>query len=156
MSMYISFYIREKDTFIPIGSYSRSNAIFQIMRAEVPFERISAITKDDIFRCSFEVEKTIKEYKGRIEEEENLKKEIATYNNSVSEKREEIEEINRYIDDIKEEIADLTHASYYLYFLQEIIEEIEYGEQGEEDIKKRIYAGIEVFKPTIEDVVEEN
>lgn len=154
MSAYISFYIREKDNFIPIGSYSRSNIIFQIMQAEVPFEKIGAITKDDIFRYSFEIEKFIKEYREKIEKEESLKKEIATYNNSVSEKREAIEEINEYINEIKEEIDDLNHASYYFYFLQEIIEEIEYGEQGEGDIKKRIYAGIEVFNPTLEDMAE--
>lgn len=156
MSMYVSFYIREKDSFIPVGTYSRSNAIFRIMQTEVPFEKIGAITKDDIFRCSFEAEKAIKEYREKIEKEESLKKEIVTYNNSVSEKREAIEEIDEYINEIKEEIDDLTHASYYFYFLQDIIEEIEYGEQGEADIKKRIYAGIEVFNPTIEDVVEKN
>ena len=156
MSMYVSFYIREKDSFIPVGTYSRSNAIFRIMQTEVPFEKIGAITKDDIFRYSFEAEKAIKEYREKIEKEESLKKEIITYNNSVSEKREAIEEIDEYINEIKEEIDDLTHASYYFYFLQDIIEEIEYGEQGEADIKKRIYAGIEVFNPTIEDVVEKN
>ena len=152
MSMYISFYIREKDSFIPIGTYSRSNVVFQTLQGDVPFEGIRAITKEDLFHYSFEVEKSIKENKEKIDEEEKIKKEIATFNNSVEEKLNEIGGINDFINGIKEDIEDLTHANYFFYFLQEIIEEIEYDKGSDEDIKKRIYAGIEVYKPTLADV----
>ena len=48
MSAYMSFFIRANDSFYPIGTYSRSTAIYEMfgMRAGVPWEQIIPINNN--------------------------------------------------------------------------------------------------------------
>lgn len=141
MSAYIQFFIRHEDTFLPIGTFSRNNAIYQVFDGIAIWEKIRPIGEPILN----DAEKVVKEFIGMSEkalaqanEEKNM---IANFNNSVEEKLQSIEEYNSYIAEITDDIKGLEAAQQYLWFLRDILESIEYTDFNKNPY---LYVGVEV------------
>lgn len=141
MSAYIQFFIRHKDTFLPIGIFSRTNIIYQIFDGIAIWEKIRPIGEpilNDAEKITRGFMRENEKALARAEEEQNL---IAKFNNSVEDKLEAYEDYRNYITLIKDKTKDLEAAQQYLWFLRDILESIEDTEFNKQPY---LYVGIEV------------
>lgn len=141
MSAYIQFFIRHEDTFLPIGIFSRNNAIYQVFDGIAVWEKIRPIGEpilNDAEKIAkgfiHENEKAL----AQAEEEQNL---IVKFNNSVEDKLEAYGDYRDYIIEIKNNIKDLEAALQYLWFLRDILESIKCTDFNKQPY---LYVGVEV------------
>ena len=105
MSSYVEFYVEQGGTYICVGTYSRSNPMYQVLSDMVPYEK--GIVLNDALFCEAEKEfkLSIKESKDRVEALKNTINLIGTMEGSINEKIEAIEDrqslIKEYEEDIK-------------------------------------------------------
>lgn len=147
MSQYIEFFIRKgNESYINVGSYSRSNPIFQLLQYEVPYEKIEIVTGDlSNFIRLFDHE--IERLNKAITKEEALKTNIISANNSLEEKVETLIQTDAYIESLDEDLKATISQREFLYFLENIVNENEL-----QDIEVEIYAGIEPGDPNKEEI----
>lgn len=104
MSSYVEFYVEQNGVYINIGSYSRSNPMYQVLSDMVPYEN-GMILNDALFNdAEKEFEVTIKEYKDRVADLKNTINLIGTMEGPISEKVEAIEEKLSLIKEYEEDI----------------------------------------------------
>ena len=154
MSSYINFFIRkdinEEPYFIPLGSFSRSSAVYQAVTS-CPFERIRAMKFEELNSTVNDLCDSRRKYEECIKNAQNkIVTIIPSFNNSVQEKMEGIDEQERYIDDINEEISDIQFAIGYFSCLQEIVFDNENYSSSKDTI---IYCGIDISDPTKENMI---
>ena len=152
MSAYIQFFIRHENAFLPIGIFCRSNEIYQCFNEYVPYGKIKPITKTLLNFVRNNVNDDIIYHQERLRRAVEMKKYVATMNNSMEEKMEWVDNIESMIDECKSDIDELQSVKHYLNFLQDILEAVEYETHIE--MNKYLYVGIEVGDPTIDDVEE--
>lgn len=144
MSQYIEFFVEREGVITPVASFSRSNAIYQALVNEVPYEKATLLT-EEIYKAGNEfMEEKIRTYKGFIKDykEENTLIMSAT-DVSLNERLERVHENNSTIEDIEEEIEHITAQSYYLNAYHMMGEEY-YQEKGSmKNHKVKVYVGIE-------------
>lgn len=152
MSAYVDFFIRNKDDFIPIADYSRNSMIYSIV-TDVPYEKIRAITTRDISEfINIAVEK-IRDYEQKICKEKERIKLVATFDNSIEEKLEVIAQYEEGIEEYTQSIEECNYAKNFFSFLTELINVRRWEENSSVNINEYIYAGIEIGRPTVEDIV---
>lgn len=114
MSSYVEFYIEQGGTYINVGSYSRSNPMYQILSDMVPYEK-GMVLDDALFnRAEKEFEASIKESKDRIESLKNAITLIGTMEGSIDEKIEAIEDRQSLIKDYEEDIE--MYEAQFMHF----------------------------------------
>ena len=152
MSAYMDFFVRHGDDFIPLGDFSRNSIVYPTMIycANVPYGKIIPLTLDNLHAAQTHVHKHsinaikhIHTLKKRIED-------VKGFNNSLEEKLEQIEEYKGEIEEWRQEAEEARYAENYFYFLMDLIE----AAHNDIDTNKYIYAGIEIGRPTIEDIYE--
>lgn len=144
MSQYISFFVKpkDKDVFVEINSYSRNTPIYEALHPYVPFENISELTKTTFEAGITNLEDSKKSYKTAIKRLKNIIK--GFYNNpNVVEAQEAIFTATQDLKEYKEELKIIKCAIQELTFIYDI--------GAIEDNK--IYVGIEVGSPTVEDII---
>ena len=151
MSAYIQFFIRNDEAFMPIGSYCRSSAIYQAFDEYMSWEKIRPLTFDLLNKISGNVKDDIAHHQKQISKIKEHKAFIATFNNSVEEKIEALEGVESLLREYEEGLDTLNHVKEYIYFLEDILEDVEYAEHIDENAY--LYAGIEIGSPTVEDIV---
>ena len=150
MSAYIQFFIRNNETFMPIGIYIRSSKIYEYFDEYTPWERIKVVTRPLLDKIRDNVNDDILCFQKRYDRAKEMKEYIAGMNNSMDEKMEWIEDIEATLGDCCEEIERAEYVKHYLSFLDDIIESAEY--ENNIDHKNYLYVGIEVSSPTIDDI----
>lgn len=104
MSSYIEFYVEQGGTYINVGSYSRSNPMYQILSDMVPYEK-GMVLDDALFNeAEKEFEADIKESKDRVEALKNTINLIGAMEGSIDEKIEAIESRQSLIKEYEEDI----------------------------------------------------
>ena len=151
MSAYIQFFIRNDETFLPIGAYCRSSAIYQAFDEYIPWEKVRAISEPLLRKVYGFVVDDIQHHKEQIEKIKEHRTFIATFNNTLEEKMEMLENVESMLYEYEEGLDDLEHVKNYIHFLEDIIESVEYETHINENAY--LYAGIEVGNPTIEDIL---
>lgn len=153
MSEYISFFIRrEQNNFIPLFTFSRNNSIYQVFRNIIPYEKVRAISYNELENKYRECERrmdNITKSINQIKEERAL---IASFNNSVDEKISALIDIAGQDKELRDELEEERRAGYTIVALIDIIESIRFNDVWDKD--KYIYAGIEICDPTDKDVIE--
>ena len=144
MSQYMSFFVKpeDKDVFVEIGTYCRSSSIYEALRPYVPFENISELTKTTFEAGISNLEDSKKGYKTAIKRLKNIIK--GFYNNpNIEAAQEVIFSATQDLKEYKEELKTIKRAIHELTFIYDIgtIED------------NKIYVGIEVGNPTIEDII---
>ena len=155
MSTYANFFIRRKDEFIPIADYSRNSFIFEVVQHYAPYEKIQAVPTRIAEQWIDEAEKQITECKNRIQQYQERIKLVSTFNNSVDEKMsvlrdydEAVEELNCYIDEA------ITAREFFKFLAYQMIPAVQYNKDLDIDYEHYIYVGIEIGRPTLEDIVK--
>ena len=151
MSAYIQFFIRHGDSFLPIGSFSRSNEIYQQFSESISWGQIRPISRPLLYFIGDNVNDCICYTEREIQRIEDNKAFIATFNNSADEKMKMIGNANAVKEEYVRELEELRYTRHYIDFLLEIIDSVDFNDDF--DYKNYLYAGIEVGSPTIDDIV---
>ena len=149
MSTYVDFFVRHGDDFIPLGDFGRDSIIYRTMYANAPWEKIIPLTLDDLEAAQTRAHKFSTNALSYIDILKNRIEDVKGFNNSIREKLEQIEEYNGEIEEWQQEAEEARYAENYFYFLANLIEVAH-----NIDANKYIYAGIEIGRPTIEDICE--
>ena len=152
MSAYIQFFIKGKDQYYPIGTYCRSSAIYEGFDEYVPYENICAITVEKLAEIRENVNTSIDRWNRFISEEEHKLEMVSKTNNSIEEKMEAYESIMASIGEMRELIDGLNFVKHYIIMLNDMIDEVKYGDIDWTTPDTYIYAGIEVGDPNKEDI----
>lgn len=154
MSEYISFFIRRgQNNFIPLFTFSRNNSIFQSFRYALPYERVRAISLNELEDKELECERRSDNVIKRIDRLKEDRALIASFNNTVDEKMDALQDNAECIKEYEEELEDERRALYTIVALIDIIENIRFDKEWNKDVY--IYGGIEVGDNiTAEDVIE--
>ena len=160
MSSYINFFIRSDDKFLPLSDFSRSSEIYQRLNNNVPYEKLRALTYNELNNIVNDIIEDTRKYNNRILKYKKEIELIATFNNSAEEKLEAIDSAESTIKDIEESISELNFAQGWFDSLCRIIDSAsEYTDEDYNhliDASKYIYAGIETpLVPTLEDIKED-
>lgn len=161
MSAYINFYLRGGDHFYPIGTYSRSSAIYEMFEeyTMVPWEKIMPVTKNVLANVQRNINENIEGFRNHIKTTQETIECIKTMNNSVEEKMERLNEEINWITDLEERIEELERVKSFISVLDDMLREAEGSHYYEDksrwlDENMYVYVGIEVGDPTIESIVE--
>ena len=157
MSSYVNFYLRMNDKFAPIGSWSRSSAMYQTWQNFVPFEKICPITDETLTRVidlfedqisSLEQQKT--DYNADISLIMNAE------NTPLEEKMDGVAGIREEIKEINDEIEGLQFTISTMEVFHNMIEDYRYADDAkfDNDYNNYIYGGIEAFG-RLEDIKED-
>lgn len=154
MSRSINFFIRGKDNFYPIGSYSGSTVIYQMfIESNIgSWEKVSPMTYLGIEQIRASInenkegfEKLIASYEDKIELIKRMK-------NSVEEKMEYISSYTKTIEEYKETVDELDECYYFISFIEGMMEECEWISDANPE--EYVYVGFEISNPSKEDIIE--
>ena len=155
MSVYIHFFIRRGDEFIPLGDYSRNSIIYSIANSYVIWEKVRPLSKNDIEQMISEAEHRQRAYKTEIA---GIKVKIAQLKDLSCTWNEALEYLDEYeeaIQEFEQDIKEARYAKHFFGFLIDIIETIQYADKKEYDYNNYIYAGIEIGAPTVGDIIND-
>ena len=151
MSAYIQFFIRNENVFLPIGTFSRGNYIYQLFNNFAPWEKIRPITISDLERIHNEMISDIEKAKDQLKEIDKRRALIATFNNSTEEKLEALEGYDEYEQGVKDDLAMAEYTKGYLNTLSDILDDVQFDERYDSDAY--LYVGVEVGNPTVDDII---
>lgn len=157
MSCYTSVFLRKRNEFIELSCTSRNSEISQAFEnISVPFERIRAISKEEINDLIDKTYKEVKSYEEMIAAARNKIEMIKNFNNSAEEKITAINDELDYISELEEELGWKRHAHSFMCILNNTYETAQYTSDDYEtsgvDVHNFIYVGMEISNPTIEDI----
>ena len=160
MSSYINFFIRIDDKFLHLSDFSRSSEIYQRLYNNVPYEKLRALTYNELDSIEDAIIEDKRKYADLISEYKKEIELIATFNNSAEEKLEAINSTESMMKDIEESISELNFAQGWFNSLCSIIDSArDYTDEDNNllvDADKYIYAGVETpCVPTLKDVKDE-
>ena len=152
MSQYVEFFLKTKDdNFICLDASSRNSWLYQILSIEinvpVPYGKIRE-TKPIFFENAINAAETQRNSLiESLESERKMASQISAFNNSVEEKLDALYQIREIINDYEDELEELNYAIGYFKTMHSIASNLEYESNG-----AKLYCGIEVGRPTIEDI----
>lgn len=152
MSQYLEVFLRKKDEFTYLCSFSRSSKVYQIINNCVPYEKVRKVVAEDFKDWQEEAKKVVSDYKRQLQEIEDTMSQINSFNNTVDEKVEAIGGLICEKNDILEELEWANDALSWIVHLYVIMDSLQYVDDEED--KQEMYMGIEAGRPTLEDVVE--
>lgn len=152
MSAYIHFFVRSKSgEFCPVGSWSRNSKIGGILN--LPWEKIRAIKYDELVNARRELDRLIGLDNEDTQHYNDIIDTICKMEGAIEDKLEQINECKNMIREIEEDIEECYHMGYVLSTFQNMIEDVEYEEEYDEDAY--LYGGWEIALPELEDVIDE-
>lgn len=158
MSSYVNFYLRINDNFAPIGNYSRSSVMYEVMRDVVPYDKIVALRSNQITEIIHNLEKKMAKLKKDKENDQaTCDKIMRIANNTIEEKLSAIAEIESNLDEMDSYIDEVNFTINTLQVFLNMIDDFRYRDDCgfDNDYFHYIYAGIESFG-RIENVVNED
>lgn len=142
MSQYVNFFIRHNNAFLTIADYSRSSALYGVMQ-DAPYEKLREYSYEELQLKINELNTSKAAYRKQIDYYNNHINLICEMDNSIEDKLETITSIDEVIKEIQQEIDTIDRQAIELDFIANLVY------QG-----YRIYAGVEVGEPTLQDIVE--
>lgn len=143
MSQYLNFYVKvpNEETYLPIGTFSRSTTVYRYGNNYAPYEVGTAITYEAVAHIKEQIDYSIEEYKKDVEVLLGQQADIIKMNNSVEEKQEALHDIYSSQNEIQHEIEDLEYAKRYYDFIADIINTVEFDNKY--DFNNYVYFGVE-------------
>ena len=155
MSAYANFFVRHGDDFISLGDFSRNSTIYSLVNDYAPWEKITPLTTEMLSRLIDRAEATKQEALRLVCVEKGFIDHVKTFDNSVEDKLEVIANYENTIEGLQQEAKEARYAKHFFGFLIDIIDGARYGEHNKDvNINEYIYVGIEIGRPTIEDICE--
>ena len=165
MSAYIQFFIRGgNDNFYPIGTYSRSSAIYEMFENFIPdmWGYITPITDELLNGVLYEVRSNTDKFYEAISDFDKKTEEVGMFENvSVLERMNLIEDYMEMKKEYRKRIDELDRCRIFIGILRDMLDETEstfyYDEIETIDRNDYVYVGIEVGFPSSENIkVREN
>lgn len=153
MSVYIDFFIRRGDDFIPLSDYSRNSIIYRIANSYAMWEKVSPLSKAGIEQMINEAERQQKAYQESIAEIKTRIAQLKDLSCTWNEALEYLDEYEEAIQEHEQDIKEARYAKHFFGFLIDIIETVQYADKKEYDYNNYIYVGIEIGHPTVKDIV---
>lgn len=142
MSQYANFYVKPKTApYLPVGDYSRSTQLYQIVQFQLPYGEITPITEATIEAWVHRGNELLNSYKDQVKKLQMRKEEVFHYSNTADEKYSLCIEIDESIKDYEETIEEVRDAISTFYLFYRLIDAIRF-EDGY-DVSNYLYAGIE-------------
>ena len=149
MSEYAHFFIRHRDEFIPLGTYSRSTFTFDTVHHYAPWEKIKVVTTQVLDNFIQDTNEYIQECEKRRQNYEQRKQLIATFNNSIDEKMDVIHDCDEGIEELTDLINEAVDTRALLrFFRYRMI-------TASDNPNDCLYVGLEISKPTLEDIMHD-
>lgn len=143
MSQYANFYIKPlTGPYIPIGDYSSSSELYQIVNNDLPYGDITPVTFETLDMWIAKGEQKTQSLDNSIRKYQMKKEEIFKYNNSVEEKYEIGEDIDNTIEEITDSLSEVQDAVAVFHFFYRMIDAIRF-EDGYNDLDNYLFAGVE-------------
>ena len=156
MSAYANFFIRWKDEFIPIADYSRNHEVYHIVENFAPWEKIKALSTRDLEKFMTEAETWRTDFEQRIKVYRDRIQTISTFNNSVDEKISALRDCEDAIEELESYVNEATIAyDFFAMLAYNMIPAVRYDRDFGIDYDHYIYVGIEIGRPTMEDIVND-
>ena len=152
MSSYVNFYLRINDLFVPVGSYSRSSEMYQIMYHYCPYGKIKALTQENIYEVINDLESKVQKIKDSRAVGEKRCEMIMQANNTLEEKIKAISDIMSIFNEMDIDIEELSFSTDTLRVFSNMIEEFSYDNKFSNDYNHYLYAGIEA-EGTLENII---
>ncbi|MBQ2173562.1 MAG: hypothetical protein II453_00335 [Alphaproteobacteria bacterium] len=153
MSVYIDFFIRRGDDFIPLSDYSRNSIIYKIANSYAMWEKVSPLSKAGIEQMITEAERQQRAYQESIVEVKAKMAQLKDLSCTWNEALEYLDDYEEAIQEYEQDIKEARYAKHFFGFLIDIIETVEYADKKEYDYNNYIYVGIEIGHPTVKDIV---
>ena len=153
MSVYIDFFIRRGDDFIPLSDYSRNSIIYKIANSYAMWEKVSPLSKAGIEQMITEAERQQRAYQESIVEVKAKIAQLKDLSCTWNEALEYLDDYEEAIQEYEQDIKEARYAKHFFGFLIDIIETVEYADKKEYDYNNYIYVGIEIGHPTVKDIV---
>lgn len=153
MSVYIDFFIRRGDDFIPLSDYSRNSIIYKIANSYAMWEKVNPLSKAGIEQMITEAERQQRAYQESIVEVKAKIAQLKDLSCTWNEALEYLDEYEEAIQEYEQDIKEARYAKHFFGFLIDIIETVEYADKKEYDYNNYIYVGIEIGHPTVKDIV---
>lgn len=153
MSVYIDFFIRRGDNFIPLSDYSRNSIIYRIANSYAMWEKVSPLSKAGIEQMITEAERQQRAYQESIAETKTRIAQLKDLSCTWNEALEYLDEYEEAIQEYEQDIKEARYAKHFFGFLIDIIETVQYADKKEYDYNDYIYVGIEIGHPTVKDIV---
>lgn len=146
MSQYLCVYLRMGDKFTPIGTYSRSNVIYQAFD-HFPYENIRAVKPTDLTKIMSHLREMAEDYNKALQKTlDSIDMIINAANTPLEEKLDAIDNYQDYAEEIKQRIQEVQDAMGIVSTYEDIIDAYHYSEPEEKfenDYFHYLYAGIE-------------
>lgn len=146
MSSYVNFYLRANEIFAPIGSYSRSNEVYQAIQDHLYYEKLVALTPSILNDVIQEVEEKIARMrKHRATDENRIHLIMDSANSTMDEKLQAVNDIECNFEEMDAYIDELNFVADVMRVFINMIDAYEYGGDGglDNDPNHYIYAGID-------------
>ena len=142
MSEYVEFFVKNGENYSPIGSFCRSNAIFEVARDNgVPYEGLRNVDSELIGRMRADLEQKVRYARKNI----RIKNDYLTFLQGAEmpaeDKRLEYSDTRDEIEELEDEITHLNYFSSFCMFLDDVIES---GAAYDFDSNSYVWVGIEV------------
>lgn len=152
MSSYVNFFLKKDNVFCPIASFSRSTQYYRKFSPYLPYGKCMAITRELLTSIKNEVIFDIHLSDMHIKELEKMNEFLKGSNDPLESKVVFFLENNQSIREEEMEKTDIENLSHFIDFLLIIIYEAE--DYHDINFEEYIYAGIECYSPTEEDIVK--
>ena len=151
MSQYANFYLRRGECFIPIGSFSRNNPVYNYVHTYTSeFEKINPLTVVKLDKIVNEIEKDLELLKKAKKRTKRKYMAILQSPITVEEKRSLMDEQDEAINSINEDKLYIEYALHFFNNLTDMVDNAKYSSVLDAD--KFLYVGIE----TPENITEED
>lgn len=140
MSQYVNFFLRKGDEFLPLADYSRSSPIYSVMDA--PYEKIREYNYHDLESKILHLKEMKEDNAAVMAQICNRIRDVYHMENSVAEKMEYVSDYYSQVSDFEDDNKNLDRCMIELDFIANLIY-----------MDYKIYAGVEIGEPTVEDIV---
>lgn len=142
MSEYVEFFVKNGENYSPIGSFCRSNAIFEVARNNgVPYEGLRNVDSELIGRMRADLERKVRDARKNIRVKNDYLTFLQGAEMPAEDKRLEYDDTRDEIEELEGEITHLNYCSHFCMFLDDVIES---AAAYDFDSNSYIWVGIEV------------
>lgn len=142
MSEYVEFFVKNGENYSPIGTFCRSNAIFEVARDNgVPYEGLRNVDSELIGRMRADLEQKVRNARKNIRVKNDYLTFLQGAEMSAEDKAQEYSDTRDEIEEFEDEISNLNYCVNFCLFLDDVIES---AAAYDFDSNSYIWVGIEV------------
>ena len=129
MSSYMHFFLRSKDEFAHLCSFSRSSYIYQNFNWLAPYEKIIAVKATDLEIVKGDLERTVKSVEASLTRVDKDISRVERLESGISARLDALRELDDERESIEDELAQLRNDQYFVWLLEKSMTERKYSKE---------------------------